>query len=124
VWFTVFGNQWLDLIHKTRAEMNPADPVPYIVSALMALALAYGTAIALSGDDDRTAMHGVQFGIFLGFLFIASTKLTEYLYEVRPLGLWALNSAYQILGLAIVGAIVGAWKKRAKPAAPPKPAPP
>ncbi len=37
--------------------------------------------------------------------------LTAFVYEGRPLGLWVLNSSYEIVGLAIVGAIIGGWKK-------------
>jgi hypothetical protein len=125
VWYTVFFNQWLDLTHRTRADLNTSDPVPYIVSGLMAFVLSYGAAIALSHDDERTAMHGVQFGVFIGFVFLASTRLTESLAEGRPLALWVIDSAYTIVGLAIVGAIIGGWKKRVKPvvaaAAPPAP---
>jgi hypothetical protein len=116
IWYFSFAKQWLDLTHRQRADLIPSDPVFYIVSLLMAFAVSYGTALALSHDDERTLMHGVQFGIFVGFMFVASTKLTEYLYEGRPLGLWLLNSVNAIVGLIVVGAIVGGWKKRPKPA--------
>lgn len=117
LWFFAFGNQWLNLLQKSRADVLSQGPAPDIISFLMALVLAYGAAIALRYDDERTAMQGVQFGIFFGFAFIASTKLTEYVWEGRPLGLWVLDSAYQILGLIIVGTIVCARKKPVKPSA-------
>ena len=111
VWYTVFGNQWLALTHLTAADRNPSAPGPYVTSVLMAFVLSYGTAIALGYDERRTSMHGIQFGVFVGFLFLASTMLTAFVYEGRPLGLWVLNSSYEIVGLAIVGAIIGGWKK-------------
>jgi hypothetical protein len=111
-WYTVFGSQWLALTHLTQAERNPAAPGPYVTSVLMAFVLSYGTAVALCHDEQRTALHGIQFGVFVGFLFLASTMLTAYVYEGRPLGLWVLNSSYEIVGLAIVGAIIGGWKGR------------
>jgi hypothetical protein len=123
-WHFAFANQWLDLTHRQHADLIPTDPAFYIVSIVTAFAVAYGTALALDHDDGRTAMHGVQFGIFVGFLFVAGTALTQYLYEGRPLGLWLLNSASVIVGLSIAGAIVGGWKRRPKPspaAAPPAP---
>jgi Protein of unknown function (DUF1761) len=110
LWFTVFGKQWIDLTH--RSDANAADPVPYVVSILMAFVLSYGTAIALSHDADRTALGGVQFGVFVGLLFLASTQLTTSVYEGRPLALWVLDGGYEVLGLALVGAIIGAWKKK------------
>jgi hypothetical protein len=112
LWYWVFGNQWLALNHMTAADRNPSSPAPYIVSILMAFVLAYGTAIALGHDEERTSLQGIQFGVFVGFLFLASTMLTAYVYEGRPIGLWVLNSAYEIVGLALIGAIIGGWKKR------------
>jgi hypothetical protein len=112
LWYTVFGSQWQALTRLTAADRNPSAPGPYIVSILMALVLAYGTAIALGHDDERTPMHGIQFGVFIGFMFLASTMLTAYVFEGRPLGLWVLNGSYEVVGLAIVGAIIGGWKRR------------
>lgn len=112
LWYTIFGNQWLALIGKTRETLNPTGPVPYVIGFLMALLLAYGASIALSHDDERTVAHGAQFGLFMGLVFFASTLLTEYLFEGRPLGLWLLNAAYPLIGFMLVGAIIGGWKKR------------
>jgi Protein of unknown function (DUF1761) len=111
LWYTIFGSQWLDLINKTRADLNPSDPRPYIVSFAMAFVLAYATAIALSHDDDRTVQHGIQFGVFMGVALIASTMLTNTLFEGRSVTLWLINAGYPVTGLMIVGAIIGGWKK-------------
>jgi len=108
-WFAVFGKQWHDLTQRGDA---PQTPLSYVVSVLMAFVLSYGTALALSDDDDRTALGGVQFGIFIGFLFLASTNLTAVLFEGRPPALWVLDSGYEIVGLVIVGAIIGGWKPK------------
>ncbi|MDQ6767549.1 MAG: DUF1761 domain-containing protein [Candidatus Eremiobacteraeota bacterium] len=112
LWYTIFGNQWLALVGKAAASMTPS-PAPYVVGFLMALVLAYGTAIALADSDRPGAAHGVSFGIFMGVIFYASTMLTGYLFEGRPLGLWLINAGYGLTGFALVGAIVGGWRKRA-----------
>lgn len=111
LWYTIFGPQWLILIHKTSIDVNTANPVPYIVSFAMALCVAYATAIALSHDDNRTALHGIQFGAFMGISLIATTMLVNTLFEGRPAALWLINAGYPVTGLMIVGAIIGGWKK-------------
>ena len=110
IWFTVFSSQWVALIGKSSAPTQ--GPLPYIIAAVMALVLSYATAIALSHDDNRTAAHGARFGAFMGVAFVASTMLTGNTFEGRPLGLWLLDAAYAVLGMVIVGAIIGAWKKK------------
>jgi hypothetical protein len=117
--FTLFGNQWLTAIGPMRDHLNPKDPVPYIVSLVMALVLSFGVAVALSHDDNRTPKHGIQFGIFFGLFFLASTMLTGVLYEGHSISLWVIDASYVVIGLVILGALHGAWRKAAKaPAAP------
>jgi hypothetical protein len=111
LWYAIFGSQWLYLIHKTQADINAGNPVPYIVSFAMGLCVAYATAIALSRDDTPSVQHGVQFGAFMGISLIATTMLVNTLFEGRPAELWLISAGYPVTGLMIVGAIVGGWKK-------------
>ena len=112
VYFTVFGNQWLALTGLTKAQVQPSA-VPYTVAFLMAWLFSYGAAIALGKSKDSGARDGVQFAIFMGIVFYASTVLTTTLFELRSVGLWAFDSVYVIVGMAISCAIVGGWRAKA-----------
>jgi hypothetical protein len=113
LWYGVlFGKQWMQYAHVSPADMNRQDPVPYIVAAAMALVLAYVTAIALSRDEERRTANGVKFGLFMGIGLVASTQLETYLFTGWSWQLWVINVGYNIVGLAIIGAIVGGWKKK------------
>lgn len=37
---------------------------------------------------------------------------TEYVFEVRPLSLFAVNAGFWLGGMTVMGAIVGGWKKK------------
>ncbi|MBV8689413.1 MAG: DUF1761 domain-containing protein [Candidatus Eremiobacteraeota bacterium] len=118
IWYTVFGNQWLALVGWTNgaqahAAMSPT-PIPYIVGFIMALILAYVTAIALADSSQPGAPHGVQFALFMGIGIFATILLTEYVFERRPLGLWLMNAAIPVTGFAIIGAIIGGWRSRVR----------
>jgi hypothetical protein len=116
IWYSVLGNQWLALVGKSRADMNPAGPIPYIVGFIMALILAYVAGIALQDSAQPSARHGVEFALFMGIGIFATILLTQYVFEGRPLGLWLMNAAVPITGFAIVGAIVGGWRSRVRAA--------
>ena len=115
IWYTVFGNQLLALVGRTGQPMHPTA-IPYIVGFIVALILAYVTAIALADSSQPTAAHGVQFALFMGIGIFATILLTEYVFEPRPLGLWLINAAIPVTGFAIVGAIVGGWRSRVRAA--------
>jgi hypothetical protein len=40
------------------------------------------------------------------------TWATEYVFEVRPLSLLGINTGVWLVGMVMMGAIVGAWKKK------------
>src|SRR5262250_2494816 len=106
VWYgLLFSRQWMAYMGKT--EMSQ-DTTALIVSVVVALILSFGVAVALSHDDNRTAAHGVQFGLFFGLFFFASSMLQGNIYEGRPLGFWALNAGYEVVGLVLLGLIHGA----------------
>lgn len=115
IWYTVFGNQLLSLVPKMR-DSNPSTPVPYVVAFIMALVLAYVTAIALQDSSQASARHGIEFGLFMGIGIFATILLTQYTFEGRPFGLWLLNAAAPVIGMAIIGAIVGGWRSRVRAA--------
>ena len=60
----------------------------------------------------QTAASGVKTGVALALALIASTLAVNCAFESRPLSFWLINAGYMTIGMAIMGAIVGAWKKK------------
>lgn len=114
LWYgLLFGSTWLSLLGKTKDQLQ-ATPTTYVVSFVLGLILAYATAIALTRrPEDQTLQQGISFAIFMGIAIYATQTLNHVIYEGRPIMLWFINTAYTVIGFAIVGAIVGGWKKRA-----------
>ncbi len=114
VWYSVlFKNLVTALMAQMNTQMSPTSPVPYIVGFLMALVLAYGTAIALADSQNHTAAHGISFGFFMGVIFYAGPRLTQTLFSGTSLSGWLMDIGWALIGFAIVGAIVGGWPRRA-----------
>jgi hypothetical protein len=114
-WYTFFLQTWLNGIGRT---------MPWLTSQGMNPAIQYGTALVCAGlmataiscvtqlTGPQTALRGVKAGVLLWFGFVFTTWATEYIFEVRPLSLYAVNAGYWLFGMAIMGAIVGGWKKK------------
>ena len=118
--FYVWGYVWFSLLFKTQtaaymaqtgAAATPTSPVTYLIGFLMALVLGYGTAMALADSTTPTAAHGISFGLFMGVVFYASVTLTTTLFSGRPFNGWLLDLGWAMIGFALVGAIVGGWRK-------------
>jgi len=77
------------------------------------LVIAFILALVCASQKADTAVKGAQTGILMSIGFVATTTLTTYLYEGRPFHLFLINVGYIVVGLALMGAVIGAWKKKA-----------
>ena len=89
------------------------SPLPYIIALVAALVVAYTLAWLLPKVGAQSAAGGAKTGALLALALIGTTFAQSYGFEARPLSLWLINAGYMIVGMALMGAIVGHWRKRA-----------
>lgn len=114
IWYMpLFGRQYMALTGGGTKPMQ-AMTTTFVVTFLLGWVLAYVIAIALSDTAHPSpARHGVEFGLFMGIGIFATMSLMDFLYEGRSLVLWGINAGYVVVGMAIMGALIGAWRKKA-----------
>ena len=115
IWYGVlFSKPWMALEHMTDEQAKNMNPVlPYVITFLLNLLIAYVIAQVCIWRNANTASRGAAIGILLWLGLVGPIVLTTYMYEMRPKQLFALNEFYPLVGLCMMGAILGAWKKRA-----------
>lgn len=118
VWYmSPLGAIWMAQLGKTASGMSGMTS-QFVVSFLCDWLLAYVIAIALADSSNpRPARHGVEFGVFMGLGVYGTMSLMNNVYEGRSFTLWLINAGYVVIGMAIMGAIIGAWRKREVPGA-------
>jgi hypothetical protein len=115
-WYSYFMQTWLNGIGRTREWLmsstayNPALQygTALVSSALMATAISCVTQLT----GRQTWWRGMQTGALLWLGFNVTVFSTAYVFEVRPLSLLGVDSGFWLLGMMLMGAIVGAWKKK------------
>ena len=115
-WYTTLGPTWVAGIGRTEAEIEAAQPnmaTPMVIAFVAAVIIAYALAWLLPKVGAQSAAGGAKTGAMLALALIATTLATNYGFEARPISLWFINSGYMIVGMAIMGAIVGSWTKKA-----------
>ena len=115
VWFgMVFSKPWMALEHVTEEQAKSMNPVlPYVVSFLLNVLIAFVLAQICIWRNADTAGRGAAVGVLLWIGLIGPITYTTYMYEMRPKELFAINEFYPLAGLCLMGAILGAWKKKA-----------
>jgi hypothetical protein len=115
LWYSVFMNEWLSGIGRTRewlmsSGMSPA--LQYAVAILCAVIMATVLSICVQGSGEHSARRGILVGALVWLGFVATTWATEYIFEVRTLQIYAVNAGFWLFDLILIGAIVGAWNKK------------
>lgn len=115
VWYgLLFNKAWMALENMTDAPAKSMNPVlPYIITFVLNLLIAFVLAQICSWRNATTAARGAAVGIFLWIGIVGPIVYTTYMYEMRPMHLFAINEFYPLFGLCLMGAILGAWTKKA-----------
>jgi len=114
VWYGVlFNKPWMALEHVTVEQMQGASPViPYIVSFVLELLIAYSLAQLCIWRNANTASRGASVGVLVWIGFIGPITFMTYMFEMRPHTLFAINEFYPLAGLVLMGTIIGGWTKK------------
>ena len=117
-WFTVFGKAWMAALGKTLPQiMSELDGRPYwplyVTAFVCDLVLAYAISYVFSLTSARGAAAGTKLALVLGVFVVAPVTLTNYVFEMHPLALVAIDAGCAVFGFLVMGAIIGAWQKKA-----------
>ena len=115
LWFgLLFAKPWMALEHMTEEQARTMNPVlPYVVSFILNLLIAYVLSQLCLWRNATTAARGAALGILLWIGLLGPVTYTTYMYEMRPPQLFAINQFYPLVGLALMGAVLGGWTKKA-----------
>ena len=104
----VLGTRWMALMGKSMADVASAG-MAYAYTAVGALVAAFVVAQFIRWSDSYTALGGAFIGAVGWLGFTATATFADYLFSGRPWGLWSIQNGYQVLGFALMGAIIGVW---------------
>jgi len=116
LWYgPLFGKKWMELAGFSANDMNTPEAkknstIGYIASLTSGFVAILTLAVLLKLLGIDNALGGLIAGTLLSLGFIAMTLVSEAAWYEKPALLVFLNSMYRILGFAIAGLIIGAWR--------------
>lgn len=114
-WYSksMFLKIWMKETGLTQKDIEKKQGMAQIFTAtfLLALVAAYFLAVVLYMVSGPKAnwLDGAVFGAVVGMAFVATSQATHVLFERKTLRLFAVQSGHDILRLAVMGAILGAF---------------
>lgn len=108
-----FGKQWMKLSGLNPKQLEAAKKkrmgktyaVAFLASLIMADVLAYIVDYA----EASTVVDGLQVGFWVWLGFVATVSLGLVLWENKPIKLWVLNNAYNLITLMLMASILTVW---------------
>jgi hypothetical protein len=113
LWYNVLGAPWLAGIGKTMEQLNGemgSSPLPYIIGFVAILVLCYLLSWLIERMQATSVGGGARIGLIVGLGIIGAALALNYGFEWRSPTLWLINVGYDVVGLAVAGAIIGGWR--------------
>lgn len=110
IWYTVlFGKAWARLASVDYE--NPGGNMPMIFGATLVLEMVATALLAglLHLVGPETLAGGLHLGALIGVGIVLPVVAINNLYQRKSFALTAIDASHMIVGLAIAGAILGAW---------------
>ena len=124
-WYGVFAAQWLEGIAAKERGFDPAaaPPIIYLTSVIAVLCGTLFVAWLMESTGARGVGAGVKYGLVVWLGVAAPLLLMHYAFAGNPASLVLIDAGYELVGLVVTGAIVGALGLRTRAAGAAMPAP-
>ena len=112
LWYgPLFGKAWQALSGITDDDIRQRHPAKIYGTALVLnLVAAFGMGMIMQLHPSPDLGSGFNVGLLVGLAFVATSFGINYLFALKSLRLYLIDAGYMVALLAIMGAIIGAWR--------------
>ena len=108
IWYGVLGSRWLAALGKTREELRPT-PLPFIVSFVSELIMAFVLAGIIGHMGEVTIRTGIVSALFVWAGFVVTTTFVNNAYQGTPWSLPLIDAGHWLAVLVVMGIVIGAF---------------
>ena len=109
LWYgPLFGRRWMAASGVSEEEVAQGNPARTF-SISFVLQFVAAAVLAMFIGPEAGLVFGLAAGGAVGLFWVAGAFGVVYLFEQRPLGHWAVNAGYHVLGYLLMGGILGAF---------------
>ena len=107
-WYMALSKPWMAAVGKTREELQPSDPTPYIWSVVVQLVMAYFVALLtplLFGSTN--VANGALCGLHAWVGFVITSMILNHRYQRARWSLTVIDGGYLLGVLVVQGIVIG-----------------
>ena len=112
LWYSplLFGKMWIRLNGFTDEDLISNKPMWLILVLSFLSAVISSFVIAAVLGPKPSPDFGAIVGAIVAICWITMSKLTDVLFENKPVKLFFLHAGFDLVSFMIMGAIVGYWR--------------
>src|SRR5438034_6622266 len=114
-WYTVLGEKWLNLHARTMTDIERTHNVgAYVLAFVASIFVNYTLAWLIGRLNATNAVAGLKIALacWFAFLFMEYATISVFsAFETNPWPLICIDMGRPLLGFAISGLVLGAWRK-------------
>jgi hypothetical protein len=116
LWYSplLFANIFMRYRGLTREDMQSQSGggmrLDYLFPMLTGLIIAVVLAVLVNLANAVPLLDGVGVGVLAAVGFAATSTLTYTVFSGPHKGLWVIYTGYQLVGFAIMGALLALWQ--------------
>jgi hypothetical protein len=116
-WYAILGETWLNLHAKTATDIEHTHSAgAYVLAFVASIVINYALAWLISRFNATNAVAGLKIALlcWFAFLFVEYATISVFsAFETNPWPLVCIDMGRPLLGFAISGIVLGAWRKAA-----------
>lgn len=112
LWYSplLFGKLWIKLNGFCDEDLKSSRPLWKILILSFLSAVVSSFVIAAVLGPRQSPDFGAVVGAIIAICWITMSKLTDVLFENKPVKLFFLHAGFDLVSFMIMGAIVGYWR--------------
>lgn len=113
IWYSplLFVKPWARLLHLNLNDRAAKKGMGLMMAGSFLLMIVCSIALAviyrIIPIDD--AVHAIKFGLFFGVGFALTSIGITFIYERKPFGVYAIDTAYHIAGFIAASLVLVLW---------------
>jgi len=112
LWYSplLFGKLWIKLNGFCDEDLKSSRPLWKILILSFLSAVVSSFVIAAVLGPRQSLDFGAIIGAIIAICWITMSKLTDVLFENKPVKLFFLHAGFDLVSFMVMGAIVGYWR--------------
>ena len=114
-WYAIWGDTWLNLHAKTATDIERTHAAgAYVLAFIASIVVNYTLAWLTSRLNARRAVCGLGVALicWFAFVFVEYATISVFsAFETNPWPLICIDMGRPLIGFAISGLVLGAWRK-------------